>query len=148
MTEKVTELMQTIKRLSLDDARVIMAAAEAKADEIGVPRDIAIVDESGYLIAFHRQDGAKFSAIELAVNKAFTSAGGGRATREYKEVAGPGGPAFGLHTTLGGRFTIIGGGIPIKVDGQIVGAIGVSSGAATEDHDIAQAGVDAFMATL
>lgn len=140
--------MLNIKRLSHADCDVIMDAAVAKSVEVGTPKDIAIVDESGHLLQFKRMDGAKFSASEIAINKAFTSAGGGRATREYKDVAGPGGPAFGLHTQLGGRFTIIGGGIPIVVDGEIVGAIGVSSGAAAEDHDVAQAGIDAFLATL
>lgn len=140
--------MLNIKRLSLGDAKTILAAAEKKAEELGVPQDIAVVDESGYLIAFTRMDGAKFSAIEIAVNKAFTSAGGRRATRDYKEMAGAGGPAFGLHTQLGGRFTIIGGGVPIVVEGQVVGAVGVSSGSAVQDHDVAEAGIAAFMATL
>ncbi len=137
--------MLTIKRLSLADANLILDACESKAREVGTPKDMAVVDESGYLIAFRRMDGAKFSAVEIAINKAFTSAGGGRATREYKEVAGPGGPAFGLHTLLQGRFCIIGGGIPIVVDGQIVGAVGISSGAAGEDHVVGEAGVKAFL---
>ncbi len=140
--------MLNIKRLSLAEAKLIMAACEQKAREVGTPKDIAIVDESGYLILFTRMDGAKFSAVEIAIDKAFTSAGGGRATREYKEVAGAGGPAFGLNTLLQGRFCIIGGGMPIVVDGQIVGAVGVSSGAATEDHDVAEAGIQAFLASL
>lgn len=140
--------MLNIKRLSLADAKVITAACEAKAIEVGTPKDIAIVDESGHLILFTRMDGAKFSAIDIAIDKAFTSAGGGRATREYKDVAGAGGPAFGLNTLLGGRFCIIGGGMPIVVDGQIVGAVGVSSGAATEDHDVAEAGIKAFLSNL
>jgi len=137
--------MLTIKRLSLVDANLILDACEHKAREVGTPKDIAVVDESGYLIAFRRMDGAKFSAIEIAINKAFTSSGGGRATREYKEVAGAGGPAFGLNTLLQGRFCIIGGGVPIVVDEQIVGAVGISSGAAGEDHVVAEAGVQAFL---
>lgn len=140
--------MLTIKRLSLRDANTILDAAEKKATEIGVPQDIAVVDESGYLVAFRRMDGAKFSAIEIAINKALTSAGGRRPTRDYKELAGAGGAAFGLHTQLGGRFTIIGGGVPIVVDGQVVGAVGVSSGSAVQDHDVAEAGIAAFTATL
>ncbi len=140
--------MLTIKRLSLADAELILDACASKAREVGTPKDMAVVDESGYLIAFRRMDGAKFSAVEIAINKAFTSAGGGRATREYKEVAGPGGPAFGIHTQLQGRFCILGGGIPVVVDGQIIGAVGISSGAATEDHTVAEAGVQAFLASL
>lgn len=140
--------MLTIKRLSLADAETILDAAQAKAEELKVPQDIAVVDESGYLIAFRRMDGAKFSAVEIAVNKAFTSAGGRRATREYKEVAGPTGPAFGLHTQIQGRFTIIGGGIPVVVDGNVIGAVGVSSGSAVQDHEVAAAGIDAFMSSV
>lgn len=138
--------MLTIKRLSLADAKTIADACEAKAKEVGTPKDIAIVDESGYLIEFRRMDGAKFSSIDIAINKAFTSSGGGRATKDYKEIAGPGGAAFGLHTQFQGRFTILGGGIPVVVDGQIVGAVGISSGAAAEDHLVAEAGIAAFMA--
>jgi uncharacterized protein GlcG (DUF336 family) len=138
--------MLTIKRLSLTDAKTIADACEAKAREVGTPKDIAIVDESGHLIEFRRMDGAKFSSVEIAINKAFTSAGGGRATKDYKEIAGPGGAAFGLHTQFQGRFTILGGGVPVVVDGQIVGAVGISSGAAAEDHLVAEAGIAAFLA--
>ena len=140
--------MLNLKRLSLADAQVILDACQKKAVEVGTPKDMAVVDESGYLIAFRRMDGAKFSAVEIAINKAFTSAGGGRPTRDYKTVAGAGGPAFGLHTQLQGRFTIIGGGVPVVVGGQIVGAVGISSGAADEDHAVAEAGIAAFLETL
>lgn len=137
--------MLTVKRLSLSDAELILDACQKKAVEVGTPKDIAVVDESGHLIAFRRMDGAKYSSVEIAINKAFTSSGGGRATRDYKAVAGPGGAAFGLHTQFQGRFTILGGGIPVVVDGAIVGAVGVSSGAADEDHAVAEAGIAAFM---
>ena len=139
--------MLTIKRLSLADAQIILDACQRKAVEVGVPKDMAVVDESGHLIAFRRMDGAKFSSVEIAINKAFTSSGGGRATRDYKAVAGAGGAAFGLHTQFQGRFTILGGGIPVIVDGQIVGAVGISSGAADEDHAVGEAGIAAFMAS-
>ena len=138
--------MLTIKRLSLADAQIILDACQRKAVEVGVPKDMAVVDVSGHLIAFRRMDGAKFSSIEIAINKAFTSSGGGRATRDYKTVAGPTGPAFGLHTQFQGRFTILGGGVPVVIDGQIVGAVGISSGAADEDHVVAEAGVAALVA--
>lgn len=139
--------MLTVKRLSLADAQLILDGCQKKAVEVGTPKDMAVVDESGHLIAFRRMDGAKFSSVEIAINKAFTSSGGGRATRDYKTIAGAGGAAFGLHTQFQGRFTILGGGVPVVVDGQIVGAVGISSGAADEDHAVAEAGIAAFMAT-
>lgn len=139
--------MLTVKRLSLADAQLILDGCQKKAVEVGTPKDMAVVDEGGHLIAFRRMDGAKFSSVEIAINKAFTSSGGGRATRDYKTIAGAGGAAFGLHTQFQGRFTILGGGVPVVVDGQIVGAVGISSGAADEDHAVAEAGIAAFMAT-
>ena len=138
--------MLNVKRLSLAGAEVVLDACQKKAVEVGTPKDMAVVDESGHLIVFRRMDGAKFSSVEIAINKAFTSSGGGRATRDYKTIAGAGGAAFGLHTQFQGRFTLLGGGVPVVVDGQIVGAVGISSGAADEDHAVAEAGIAAFMA--
>ena len=86
--------MLNVKRLSLADAELILDGCQRKAVEVGTPKDMAVVDESGHLIAFRRMDGAKFTAIDIAINKAFTSSGGGRATRDYKTVAGAGGPGM------------------------------------------------------
>lgn len=133
-------------KLTLDGARTILEAAEKKAHEIGQPMDIAVTDEGGNLIAFHRMDGAKITSIDIAINKAFTAAASRRATHEYGEVAGPGKPAFGIHVSNQGRFMIFGGGLPIFLDGQIIGGVGCSSGTAEQDRVVAQAGIDALMA--
>ena len=125
-----------------------MAAAESKAREIGVDMDIAITDDSGCLLMFHRMDDARISSIEVATSKAFTAAAARRSTREYAKVSGPGGPAFGIHVSHQGRFMIVPGGLPIFVDRQIVGGIGCSSGHPDQDEEVAQAGVDALMAHL
>jgi len=140
--------MKTVSRLTLDDARVIMAAAEAKANEIGVDMDIAITDDSGSLLMFHRMDDARITSIEVAISKAFTAAASRRATRAYGEVSGPGGAAFGIHVSHQGRFMIVAGGLPIFVSDQIVGGIGCSSGHPDQDEVVAQAGIDALLAHL
>jgi uncharacterized protein GlcG (DUF336 family) len=136
--------MITVPRLTLEDARLIMDAAEAKARAIGVDMDIAITDDGGHLIMFHRMDHARITSIEIAVSKAFTAAGARRSTRDYAHSGQPGGPAYGIHTSHQGRFTIFPGGLPIVVDGHVVGAVGCSSGHSDQDEAVAQAGIDAF----
>lgn len=140
--------MITVPKLTLADAKIVLEAAEEKAREIGVPMDIAVVDDGGNLLAFHRMDGAKITSIDIAINKAFTAAGARRATHEYSAVAQPGQPAFGIHVSNHGRFMIFGGGLPIFVDGQIVGGVGCSSGTVEEDMTVAQAGIDALLKAL
>src|SRR4030067_247905 len=90
---------------------------------------------------FYRMDKAKITSIDVAINKAFTAAGARKATHEYAEIAGAGGPAFGIHVSNRGRFMIFGGGLPIFVDGHIVGGIGCSSGSVEEDRIVAHAGI-------
>lgn len=140
--------MLNVTRLSLDDARILLAAASAKATEIGVPMCIAITDDSGNLIAFERMDGGKAHSIMVATDKAFTAGAARKATHEYNKVNTPGSLAFGIHTECGGRISTVGGGLPVMVDGECVGGIGVSSGSPQQDMDCAQAGIDAFMASL
>jgi uncharacterized protein GlcG (DUF336 family) len=130
--------------LTLEGSKLILAASERKAREIGVPMDIAVVDEGGNLLAFERMDGAKITGIDIAINKAFTSACSRRGTHEYAEVASPGKPAFGIHVSNQGRFVIFGGGLPIVTKGQVVGGIGCSSGTAEQDRVVSQAGLDAI----
>src|SRR3989337_1831644 len=114
---------------------------------ITVPK-LILVDDGGNLLAFYRMDKAKITSIDVAINKAFTAAGARKATHEYAEIAGVGGPAFGIHVSNRGRFMIFGGGLPMFVDGHIVGGIGCSSGSVEEDRIVAQAGIDALMIHL
>ena len=92
---------------------------------------------------------AKLTSIQIAIDKAFTAAGHRSPTSAYQDKNFlPGGPAFGIHNSNGGRFSIIGGGIPIVIDGATVGAIGVSTGTPAQDIECATAGkeaVDAFV---
>ncbi|OWV86856.1 heme-binding protein [Rhizobium sp. R693] len=140
--------MLTIKRLSLDDARYLIAGARTRAEQIGVPMCIAVVDESGQLIAFERMDGGKVTSSIIAQDKAYTAAGAKRTTESYGDASQPGKPAYGINSAIGGRLLVVAGGIPVTVDGEIVGAVGVSSGTPAQDSDCAQAGIEAFLATL
>jgi uncharacterized protein GlcG (DUF336 family) len=133
-------------RLTLQGARMIMASAVRKATAIGVPLDIAVVDDAGHLLVFNRMDGAKLSSIDIAISKAWTAACARRATHEYAEIASPGRPAYGIHVSNQGRFMIVGGGLPIFVDGRIVGGIGCSSGTTQQDREVATAGIQALAA--
>ena len=137
--------MKMVPRLTLDDARIMMAAAEAKAREIGVDMDIAITDDSGTLLMFHRMDNARLTSIDIAISKAYTSAAARKSTRAYGQTSQPGGPSYGIHVSNQGRFMIIAGGLPVFFAEQIVGGIGCSSGHADQDEVVSQAGVDALM---
>lgn len=136
--------MLSIKRLDIDDAYTIIVAARNKADEIGVPMCIAVTDESGNLIAFERMNNGKITSIDLAIDKSFTSAGVRKSTHALGEVSQPGNPAYGLSSTLGGRMVVVAGGLPVLIDGEVVGGIGVSSGSPAQDLEVAEAGLLAF----
>ena len=136
--------MLTIHRLALSDARILIEGAAAKAREIGVPMCIAVVDESGTLIAFERMDGGKVTSVTIAQDKAYTAAAARKATHDYNAANVPGNLAFGIHTEVGGRLSTVGGGLPVMVDGEVVGGIGLSSGTPQQDMDCAQAGIDHF----
>lgn len=136
--------MLDIKRLSLADAHVLIDGAKRKAAEAGVPMCVAVVDESGNLIAFERMDGAKIVSVGLSQDKAFTAAVSKRPTHEYNELCKPGSLVFGIHTSSGGRFTVVGGGFPVIVDNVIVGGIGLSGGAAEQDMQVAEAAIRHF----
>ena len=140
--------MIMVPRLTLSDAKTIVQGAEAKAAEIGVDMDIAVVDDGGHLLAFVRMDQARVTSIDVAINKAFTAACARRATHEYAKVAGAGGPAFGIQSSNQGRFMIVGGGLPIFIKGTIAGGVGCSSGSPEQDREVAQAGIDRLMTTL
>jgi len=145
MRERSSTYRSSLK-LTLEGANLMLAAAEQKAMQIGVPMDIAIADEGGNLLLFERMDGAKITGIDIAINKAFTAACSRRGTHEYAEMASPGKPAFGIHVSNQGRFIIFGGGLPIAINGEVVGGIGCSSGTAEQDRQVAQAGIEALQA--
>lgn len=138
--------MLTVNRINQVEAKLIIDGAVKKANELGVPMCISIVDESGNLIAFERMDGGKVHSITVSQDKAFTAASARRGTHEFNQVCIPGheNNLFGIHTALGGRMCIVGGGLPITHKGTVVGGIGVSSGSPEQDLYCAQAGADTF----
>lgn len=138
--------MLTIKRLSIEEAKILIDGAALKAREIKVPMCIAVTDESGHLIVFDRMDGGKISSISIAIDKAFTGAVARRGTHIYNELCVPGKPTFGIHVTNEGHFSVIGGGLPVFVNGEIVAGVGVSSGSAEQDQVCAEAAIEYFYA--
>ncbi|QDU88549.1 hypothetical protein Pla175_19270 [Pirellulimonas nuda] len=105
----------------------------------------AITDEAAHLIAFERMDGGKVTSITISQDKAFTAAGARKATHVYNQACQPGNLVFGIHTAIGGRLCVVGGGLPVEVDRQVVGGIGLSSGTPQQDMECAQAGIDYFL---
>jgi uncharacterized protein GlcG (DUF336 family) len=138
--------MQDVRRIGLDEGEILIAAARKHAGAIGVPMCIAVADESGNLVAFVREDGAKVTSISIAIDKAFTAAGARNHTTFYAGVSQPGAPAWGIHQTNGGRFTVIGGGVHVLEGETVVGGVGISGGTSREDHEVAMAAVEALTA--
>jgi uncharacterized protein GlcG (DUF336 family) len=130
--------------IKLADARRMIAAAEKKADEIKQPMNIAIVDEGGNLIAFERMENAWLGSIDIAQKKAWTSRAFDITTKDLGANSQSGDQFFGIHASNNGKVMIFAGGIPLKKDGKVVGAIGVSGGSGVQDHSVAEAGAAAL----
>jgi uncharacterized protein GlcG (DUF336 family) len=127
--------------VSSELAQRMIAAAEDRAREIGHPMVIAVCDESGVLKAFSRMDGAPLLSVQVAQDKAYTAAGFGMATEGWHDFIKDDPPL--ASGAVGGidRLVVFGGGYPIKVGDQVVGAIGVSGGHYSQDMDVAKAGM-------
>src|ERR1700733_15732553 len=125
--------------MTLDKAQLVIKAAVAKAREIGQPMNIAVVDAGTNLKAFTRMDGAWLGSIDIAINKAFTAKAFDISTRELGQNSQPGDPFFGLNSSNHNRVMIFAGGVPLKVGGEIVGAVGVSGGSGDQDQAVAEA---------
>ena len=126
----------TPRPLDLATAAALCTAALEAATGRALAVSAAVVDDGGHLVSFARMDGAEIAGVVLAPDKAYTAVANSAATHELAAVAQPGGPLFGLHAAAGGRFIVFGGGIPLRRDGRIVGAIGVS-GAPDPADDVA-----------
>ena len=130
--------------LDLGDARRIIAAAERKAIEIGIPYNIAVADASGGLVAHIRMDGAWLGSVDISIKKAWTARAFDTSTEELSHVTQSGQQGFGLNTTNDSRVVIFGGGIPVKRDGVVIGAVGASGGSVEQDVAVARAAVADF----
>jgi len=119
----------------------LIEKAKQKAKEIQVPVTIAVVDDSGRLIAQSRMEDALLVSLDLAVRKAYTAVAMKSPTHKLKEASQPGAPLYQLETNTDGTIVTFGGGLPIYAEGKIIGAIGVSGGSVEEDRIIAEAGI-------
>lgn len=128
------------KSITTELAHRMIAAAEAKAKELNIAVNIAIVDEGGHLLAFSRMDGGPILSIEIAINKAYTAVAFGLPTHEWYHLIKDD-PSLLHGITHTPRLIIFAGGFPIQVDGDIIGGIGVSGGTLEQDVACAQAGL-------
>jgi uncharacterized protein GlcG (DUF336 family) len=135
---------QSQHTVTLSAGQAVLEAARAKATEIGVPMNIAVVDDGGNLIAFARMDDAWLGSIDIAQGKAYTARAFDLPTKDLAPLAQPGGPLYGIEASNGGRVIVFAGGIPLVSGARVVGAIGVSGGAVEQDQEVAEAGVAAF----
>lgn len=130
--------------LRLKDALRIIEAAQKKAEEIGQPMNIAVVDAGAHLLAHIRMDEAWIGSIDISINKAFTARAFDISTKELAQNSQPGDQFYGIHASNRDRVMIFAGGIPLKgEDGSVVGAIGVSGGSGEQDQAVAEAGAAA-----
>lgn len=138
-------MSRPIQSLSLADARRLITAGESKAAALGVPYNIAVVDAGGALIAHARMDNAWLGCIDIAINKAWTARAFDNATDDLAKITQSGQQGFGLNTTNDSKVVIFGGGIPIKLDGAVIGAVGASGGSVEQDIAVARAAAAGFV---
>ncbi|WP_270465878.1 MULTISPECIES: GlcG/HbpS family heme-binding protein [Fusobacterium] len=143
--ELVSEKLSSIdmdSNLSLEKARKIIRAGERKAKEMNIAAVFAVVNPEGNLIIEERMDNAILVSIEVAYKKAYTAAALKLNTEDLTALVQPGAMFYGLQSDS--KYIVFGGGMLLKVDGKIVGAVGVSGGSAQEDMEIAKACIKAF----
>jgi uncharacterized protein GlcG (DUF336 family) len=129
--------------VSHEMAEKAIAAAIAKAKEIGSPSSIAVIDHGRELVSFARMDGALLASVVISQSKAYTARSLNSATKDVGTWAQPGSPLYGLevaHLSAGKGLIIFAGGVPITVNGEVIGAVGVAGGSPDQDHEVAAAG--------
>jgi len=135
---------QKIPPLTLADARQLIAGGEEQAGTLGVPYNIAVVDAGGGLIAHVRMDGALLGSVDTAINKAWTAQAFDMTTEDLAKLAQSGYPLFGIDSSNHERVVLFGGGVPVKVDDVVIGALGASGGTVDQDLRVAKAAISAF----
>lgn len=124
--------------LTLQEAMDRTVAGIAKATEMGVPMNVAVVDDAGHLLHFSRMEDAWLGSIDIAITKARTAVYFKMPTADIGELSQPGGELYNIEVTNGGLVTF-GGGLPIVRDGRVIGAVGVSGGRVPQDTEVAEA---------
>src|ERR1700757_3480101 len=135
---------RTYSSLTLEDAKRMLKAAEAKAASLGISYCVAVVDAGGHLVAFLRQDGALIGSVDLAIDKATTARIFDKTTSYLATLAQSGRPLFGIRQSNSEKVVIFGGGVPVVLDGTIVGAVGASAGTVEQDIAVAEAAITAL----
>lgn len=133
----------TTKDVSTEHAQHVMMAAAAKAKELNLKMNIAVVDAGGNLKAFLRMDGAWLGSIDIAIKKAKTARYFDMPTGDLGKASQPGGPLFGIEHSNGGLISFPGGVLLKDADGTVIGAVGVSGNTVENDHTVATAGAAA-----
>ncbi|MFD4369500.1 heme-binding protein [Rhodococcus sp. NPDC058521] len=130
--------------IGLAEARRIIDAAQGKAEELGQPQNVAVVDAGGNLVAHIRMDGGWIGSVDISINKAWTARAFDTETSALGENSQPGEQFYGIAASNDGRVMIFAGGIPLQRGGQVIGAIGVSGGTGKQDQAVAEAGAAAL----
>lgn len=138
----INTLNSNEKKLNLESAKKIVEAGEKKAKELGLDFVLTVVNKEGHLILEEKMDNAIFASIDIAFKKAYTAAALKIDTVNLTELTKPTGSLYGLQNDS--RYIIFGGGFLLRVNGEIVGAIGVSGGTVEQDMEVAKACVEAF----
>ncbi len=138
------QLQGAVPKMTLDKAKTLIARIEEKASELGMSVVIAVSNEAGQPIAVHSMDGAYMGSYDVAVNKTYTAIAFQMPTDVLGRLAQPGESLYGIQFTNQGKIVIFGGGEPLKLGEQIVGALGVSGGTAEQDTDLARFGKKIF----
>jgi len=130
-------------KINLSIAEKISEKCLEKAEQINVPMIISIVGDDGRLISFKKMDNALPVSIQISQAKAYTAYALKMRSDELGELAQPGEMLYGIDTACE-NIVLFGGGIPLKINGDVVGAVGVSGGSVEEDMTVAEAGVEFF----
>ena len=147
--EKPTLVTRNRIQLNLAGAEIILKAAQEKAGAMKLKNNIAVVDDGGHLLAFARMDGARPASGNTALTKAISAA-------TFRQESGPLPPqgepnvllSLSIQLASRGKITSLKGGVPILIDGQVVGAVGVGGGTGEQDAEVAKAGIEALLKAL
>lgn len=130
--------------MTLKTAKRLIDKVEKKAEEMGIAVIIAVADKAARPVAVHCMDDAYIASFDIALNKAYTSAGLKMSTDELSRLSAPGQPLYGIQHTNEGKIVIFGGGEALEAGGKIVGALGVSGGTLEQDTFLAAYGREVF----
>lgn len=147
VVEQVISQTKT-KAMNLKLACALISKIENKAESMGIAVVIAVSDKAAKPVAVHCMDGAYIASYDIAVNKAYTSAGLKMSTAKLAGLAQPGQELYGIQHTNQGRIVIFGGGEVLEDKGKIVGALGVSGGTLEQDTELAAYGKEIFEEVL